>query len=93
MSSAAEIAREAERKDIRTRWWLTAPALTIIFFAAAGPLLIVVVYSFLTPGNYGDVKWDFSLDAWIGVLLERDIRCLLPTRTFPCSGDPPSCPC
>lgn len=73
MSTAAEIAREAERKDIRTRWWLTAPALIIIFFAALGPLLIVLVYSFLAPGNYGDVKWEFSTDAWFGVILERDM--------------------
>ena len=73
MATAAEIAREAERKDIRTRWWLSAPALIIIFFAAAGPLLIVVVYSFLAPGNYGDVKWEFSTEAWFSVLFERDI--------------------
>ena len=39
-----------------TRWLLSAPALVIIFFAAIGPLLIVLVYSFLTPGPYGDVK-------------------------------------
>jgi len=73
MSSAAEIAREAERRDIRTRWWLAAPALIIIFFAAVGPLFIVVVYSFLAPGNYGDVKWEFSTEAWFSVLFERDI--------------------
>jgi spermidine/putrescine transport system permease protein len=73
VATAAEIAREAERKDIRTRWWLTTPALVIIFIAALGPLFIVVVYSFLTPGDYGDVKWQFSTDAWVGVILERDI--------------------
>jgi spermidine/putrescine transport system permease protein len=73
VASAAEIARDAERKDIRTRWWLSAPALIIIFFAAVGPLFIVVVYSFLAPGNYGDVKWEFSTEAWFGVLFERDI--------------------
>jgi spermidine/putrescine transport system permease protein len=73
MATAAEIAREAELKDIRTRWWLSAPALIIIFIAALGPLFIVVVYSFLTPGDYGDVKWEFSTDAWVGVILQRDI--------------------
>jgi spermidine/putrescine transport system permease protein len=50
MSSAAEIARKAEHDDVRSRWLLSAPALLIIFFAAIGPLLIVVVYSFLAPG-------------------------------------------
>ena len=30
-------------------------------------------YSFLTPGDYGGVVWDFSTDAWFGVLMQRDI--------------------
>lgn len=73
MASAAEIAREAEREDIRGRWLLSTPALLIIFLAAAGPLAIVLVYSFLTPGDYGDVKWQWSTDGWLGVAFERDI--------------------
>ncbi|APH70932.1 ABC transporter permease [Aquibium oceanicum] len=73
MSQAAETARKAESDDIRKRWLLSAPALLIILFAGVGPLAIVVVYSFLEPGNYGDVKWQFSTDAWTGVVLQRDI--------------------
>ncbi len=73
MSKAAETARKAERDDVRGRWLLSAPALLIILFAGVGPLAIVVVYSFLEPGNYGDVKWQFSTDAWTGVVLQRDI--------------------
>lgn len=73
MASAAEIAERAERDDVRRRWLLSAPALTIIFLAAIGPLFIVLVYSFLAPGAYGDVKWEFSTDAWVGVFLQRDI--------------------
>lgn len=73
MASAEEVARQAQRKDIRDRWLLSAPALLVIFFAATGPLLIVLVYSFLTPGAYGDVKWQFSPEAWVSVFLERDI--------------------
>ncbi|UVC07789.1 ABC transporter permease [Rhizobium sp. TH2] len=73
MGTASDVIEENERRDIRSRWLLSAPALLIILFAAAGPLLIVVVYSFLAPGSYGDVKWQFSSDAWIGVLLERDM--------------------
>jgi spermidine/putrescine transport system permease protein len=73
MASAQEIAREAERRDIRDRWLLSAPALLIILFAATGPLVIVLVYSFLKPGAYGDVVWTFSGEAWTSVILERDI--------------------
>ncbi|SNR73246.1 ABC transporter permease [Puniceibacterium sediminis] len=57
---------------IRTRAALLAPAMVILLFAAAGPLVIVLIYSFLTPGDYGGVIWDFSTDAWFGVLAERD---------------------
>ncbi|WP_181704785.1 ABC transporter permease [Chthonobacter rhizosphaerae] len=63
----------ARRRDVRARWLLSAPALLILAFAAIGPLLVVVLYSFLTPGPYGDVIWSFSTDAWVGVFLERDI--------------------
>ncbi|MER8484541.1 ABC transporter permease [Mesorhizobium sp. M1322] len=73
MASAEEVAKEAERRDIRDRWLLSAPALVIIFLAATGPLLIVVIYSFLTPGPYGDVVWKFSTDGWLSVLMQRDI--------------------
>ncbi|WP_421916522.1 ABC transporter permease [Mesorhizobium sp.] len=73
MATAEEVAKAAEQRDIRDRWFLSAPALLIIFLAATGPLLIVLIYSFLTPGAYGDVKWQFSSDAWTSVLLERDI--------------------
>jgi len=65
---------EAEKsRDIRKRWLLSLPALMIILLASTGPLLIVLVYSFLTPGPYGDVQWLPSLEGWIGVVMEKDI--------------------
>ena len=73
MADAAEAAKIRERRDLRNRWLLSAPALLIILVAATGPLLIVLIYSFLAPGPYGDVKWQFSTDAWVSVLFERDI--------------------
>jgi spermidine/putrescine transport system permease protein len=73
MASAAQTAETRARQDIANRWLLSAPALVIILLAAIGPLFIVLVYSFLAPGSYGDVKWEFSLDGWTSVLFERDI--------------------
>ncbi|MBA3043043.1 MAG: ABC transporter permease [Alphaproteobacteria bacterium] len=73
MSTAAEAASAAKSKDIRNRWLLSAPALILITLAGVGPLLIVLIYSFLAPGSYGDVKWEFSTQAWFSVFLERDI--------------------
>ncbi|MFN4154177.1 MAG: ABC transporter permease [Paracoccaceae bacterium] len=67
-------AEQSQRsKSTRNGWLLSAPALTLLFIAASGPLLIVLVYSFLTPGQYGNVVWEFSLDGWVGILFTRDI--------------------
>ncbi len=63
----------AARQAARNRWFLLLPALGIIGLAAAGPLLIVLVYSFLQKGNYAGVIWELSPEAWFNVFLERDI--------------------
>ncbi len=73
MSNAAEIEARTRRGEARKRWLLSTPALLVIFLAATGPLLIVLVYSFLVPGPYGDVKWQFSPEAWVSVFFERDM--------------------
>ena len=69
--SAAEDAQAAQ--STRNGWLLSAPALVILTFAAAGPLLIVLVYSFLTPGRYGNVEWALNFDGWTGILFTKDI--------------------
>ena len=57
----------------RRNWLLSAPALILLTIAAAGPLMIMVVYSFLTPGQYGNVQWIFSLNGWRSILFTEDI--------------------
>ena len=69
--SAGEAARDAQ--SAFTGWLLSLPALVLLFVAAVGPLAIVVVYSFLAPGQYGNVEWEFSLDGWRGILWTEDI--------------------
>jgi spermidine/putrescine transport system permease protein len=74
MNGAEQVAIEARKQDIRSRWLLSAPALIIIFVAAIGPLFVMLLYSFLVKGDYGDVKpWEFSLDGWTSVFFQRDI--------------------
>ena len=70
---AADVVIRARKKDSLNRWLLSLPALAIIVFAAAGPLLIVLLYSFLVPGDYTGVKWIFTTENWYNVILERDI--------------------
>lgn len=69
MDSEARITRE----DTRRRWGLALPAVTIITLFSILPLAVVVVYSVLTPGDYGNVTWTLSAEGWFSVLFERDI--------------------
>ncbi len=61
------------RRARLSRAALLAPALTIILAVGVLPLGITLVYSVLTPGTYGGVSWEFSLDAYVQFLFERDI--------------------
>jgi len=72
-ATGSNLAKDTQKKEIRKSWWLSTPALLILFFAASGPLLIVLVYSFLSAGEYGGVVWTFSTDAWFKVVFHRDI--------------------
>jgi len=65
--------RDMQRNRTRRNWLLSAPALVVLAAAASGPLLIVLVYSFLSAGEYGGVVWKFSTDAWFNVVFFRDI--------------------
>lgn len=74
MSAIKTAPENAKSRDIRNRWFLSLPALVIIFVAALGPLLVMVLYSFLEKGDYGDVKFGvFSLEGWTSVFFQRDI--------------------
>ncbi len=71
MSSPAEQAQIAQ--SVRNGWLLSTPALIVLAFASLGPLIIVIVYSFLAPGKYGNVEWAFSLSGWRGIIYTKDI--------------------
>ena len=65
--------RTARQVEVRRNLLLTTPALIILLFAASGPLLIMLIYSFLQAGDYGGVQWATSLDGWASVFMQRDI--------------------
>jgi len=72
-AARSDAGKATGRREIRGRLLLSAPALVILAFAASGPLLIVAIYSFLAPGDYGGVVWKFSTEAWFKVVFHRDI--------------------
>ncbi|WP_071795115.1 ABC transporter permease [Natronohydrobacter thiooxidans] len=61
------------RDELRRRWALASPAMIVITLFSILPLMVMVVYSFLAPGLYGNVIWEFSLRGWAGVFTERDL--------------------
>ena len=71
--AASDPVGEMQRNRTKRNWLLSAPALVVLAAASSGPLLIVVVYSFLGAGEYGGVVWKFSTDAWFNVVFFRDI--------------------
>jgi len=70
---AGAVAESARRAEVRGNVLLTTPALIVLFCCASGPLLIMLVYSFLTAGDYGGIIWGISGDGWSNVFMQRDI--------------------
>lgn len=64
---------DARAARIRRNWLLALPAIVLLVLAASGPLLVVVVYSVLEPGEYSGVVWNLSGDGWFQVVFHRDI--------------------
>ncbi|MDJ0987035.1 MAG: ABC transporter permease [Desulfobacterales bacterium] len=61
------------RHSPRKRWLLLSPALVIIGGLGILPLSVIVVYSFMSPGAVGGIEWKPTLEAWLNLVLDRDI--------------------
>lgn len=72
-NQATWIDRFSGLPEARRSLILLLPAFALIGAFGLAPLCLILVYSFLVPGTYGGVVWEFSLDAYIQFLFERDI--------------------
>lgn len=74
---AATRASVAEKRASRRAGWrrvfLISPALAIIAAIMLVPLGLMLTYSFLESGRYGGVIWNFSIEAYIRFLFERQL--------------------
>ena len=73
VAQASVVELEARRKEVKTNLLLCLPALVVLFLAASGPLLVMLYYSFLVPGDYGGVVYKPSTEGWFKVFFYRDI--------------------
>lgn len=63
----------AQQRQQRLRLWLLlAPGGLWLFFFFVLPLLIVMLYSFATPGPTGNVIWEFNFNSYI-TLMGKDL--------------------
>lgn len=69
---SSSVVAEATRQR-NTRISLLSPGMLTIVCIGIMPLSIVLVYSFLKPGDFGGVTWTMSFDAYVQLLFEEDI--------------------
>ncbi len=72
-TTAAQIALNAEKASFKRNRLLSTPALVMITLFGIGPLVLILIYSFLKAAPYGGVEWKFSTDAYLNFLFQRDI--------------------
>jgi spermidine/putrescine transport system permease protein len=73
VTNANEVALAAEKTANARNRLLSTPALAIITLFGIGPLILILIYSFLKAAPYGGVEWKFSTDAYLNFLFQRDI--------------------
>jgi spermidine/putrescine transport system permease protein len=69
----ASVDQRVHRRYRLSRWALVGPALLVIGLFGILPLIIMLVYSFLVAGTYGGVEWQFTTEAYVSFLFQRDI--------------------
>ena len=69
----SELATLQDKQDTRRHRLLALPAIVIMVILGLIPLMIVVAYSFLKSGEYGGVVQQFSLEAYVSLLFQRDM--------------------
>lgn len=65
LDSLNPLEREQRRRERRTLMALLTPGLFWLTFFFALPLVIILVYSFMTNGPRGNIVWQFTLDNYI----------------------------
>ena len=67
MSEAIQASSDARRASMRA-WLMLSPLLAWLLVFVIAPTAILVVYSFLTGGEFGEVRWRFTLDNYRAIL-------------------------
>ncbi|MGO4569264.1 ABC transporter permease [Rhizobium sp. 2YAF20] len=69
----SQIATPQDKQDARRHLLLASPAIVIMILLGFIPLMIVVAYSFMAPGDYGGVVPKFTFEAYVSLIFQRDM--------------------
>ncbi|MFZ5791455.1 MAG: ABC transporter permease [Pseudomonadota bacterium] len=68
----ARASEQIRRSEALRRVGLVGPAIFVIGLFGICPLVITLIYSFLVAGTYGGVEWQFTTEAYVSFLFQRD---------------------
>lgn len=55
-------------------WWAALPGIAFLTLLVLGPMIIIVIYSFLSRAKFGvGVKWEFSLTPYLDLLFSESL--------------------
>lgn len=70
----SKTARAQPRKAGQGSWWVGLPGIAYLILLVLAPLIIIVIYSFLSRAKFGvGVKWAFSPTAYLDLLFSESL--------------------
>lgn len=75
MKTKDEAAPSAEARTAgQGSWWAGLPGIAYLTLLVLGPMVIIVIYSFLSRAKFGvGVKWEFSITSYLDLLFSESL--------------------
>ncbi len=66
--------RRSQARAGQGSWWVSTPGLGYLISLVAAPLVIIIIYSFLSRAQFGvGVRWDFSLQSYLDLFYTESL--------------------
>jgi spermidine/putrescine transport system permease protein len=66
--------KRSEARAGQGAWWVSTPGLGYLIGLVAAPLVIIIIYSFLSRAQFGvGVRWDFSLQPYVDLFYSESL--------------------
>jgi len=81
MSDATQASADMRRASFRA-WLMLSPLLAWLLLFVVAPTAILLVYSFLTGGELGEIHWKFTLDNYRAILQITELKIFLRSLEY-----------